>query len=208
MKKSRFLPLRVLGAAAVLAAALGPAACKKKEAALPPPPTAFKEPPPKAAPAPAAAAGVAVSTAPAAPPAPPRPPSPDDYYKAAKMRDPFMNPSAGGALQAAAVPAAAAAGTAEEKGAAEPADAPVEPPFDIHNLDLKGVLNDSRGQMALLVDKTTRMSYVLKGGKVLGSKNEPVPNVSGKIMGQAVRLITSPDHDVQELRLGEAEPEE
>ena len=196
-------------AAAALALLLwGPAACKKKAPAAPaPPPAAPAAPAAKPASPKAAAGGVAGSTGtvvvstPAAP-APPRVPVPEDYYKAAGLRDPFLTLQGGAG---AAVIVQKPVETVVDNGSGDEVDISS---FDIHNLDLKGILNDPKGRMALLVDKTTRVSYILRGTRLVGAKNELIPGVTGKIFGQSVRLITIPDHDVQELRLGEQEGDE
>lgn len=118
-----------------------------------------------------------------------RPPTPEDYYKAMKLRDPFVSLQGGGGQRVVGE-----------------AVVPVES-FNIHYLELKGILEDPGGKAALLVDPAAAVSYILKDGKVLDAKGEIVPGVTGKIQGQGVRLITS-ENDIQDLSLASEEEEE
>jgi hypothetical protein len=77
--------------------------------------------------------------------------------------------------------------------------------FSIHALSLKGILDTPNGPIALLVDSSNGVSYVLKAGRVLaGPKEKPLPGVTGVVRGKSVRLTTQ-EKDIQELRLGEEE---
>lgn len=144
-------------------------------------------PPPKPAPpakpgtaAPAAPAGMAASTAPAQP-------TVQDIYGGDAYRDPFMKLGAAGA-QAVAAP------VAEFK---------VED-FSIHTLELKGIMRDRGGPIAVLVDTSTHASFTLRGGRLYGPKKKTIPGVTGTVRPdrKTVTLMTA-DKDVQTLRLGE-----
>jgi hypothetical protein len=164
------------GAAVLSVLLLLPAACGKKEAPKPaPPPPA----PPAAPPPEPAKVEVATETA-------KRVPMAEDYYKAGKLRDPFLSSKGGG-------------------GGGALRSAPVEvvvstEAFDIHALELRGLLETEKGPMALLVDPNTTASYILKAGAVLDAKGDPVPGVTGQVQGQSVRLVTR-EKDVQVLSL-------
>lgn len=110
-----------------------------------------------------------------------------DLYKGS--RDPFRMPSAGGGGGAAAAPA-------------EPFKLD---DFNIHTLDLKGIMADKGGSIAILVDNRFQLSFILRGGFVYSGKKR-VPGVTGTIhrRQKSVTLITT-DKDVQTLRLGETE---
>ncbi|MDE2291350.1 MAG: hypothetical protein KGL53_04645 [Elusimicrobia bacterium] len=139
-----------------------------------------------AAPAPAPgkpgpnATAVAVSTAAAQPDV-------DDIYGGASFRDPFQPLAGAGVAPAAAAPAAAY----------KPED------FSIHTLQLRGILRDSGGPMALLVDSRNHLSFVLRGRRLYDPRHKPVPGVTGSVRPdhKSVRLMTA-DKDVQDLRLG------
>ncbi len=173
------LPLLLLPPLAALSA------CKRKKA--PPPP-----PPPPAAPAPAKAAAPQVSTATVvvSSPAAPAPPSVATYYKAERARDPFVVLAGAGGAPAVAMTQAIIVST---EG------------FNIHNLDLRGVLDAPSGKFALLVEPNLGATYVLKAGRLLDAKGKAVKGVSGKIEGRRVRLMTM-DRDIQELKLGGSSP--
>lgn len=76
--------------------------------------------------------------------------------------------------------------------------------FSIHNLTLKGILQDPSGDYALFVDASSGNDYVLRKNTLYNDKNKPVPGVSGIIKPQqkTVHLLTS-DQDVQTFILGE-----
>lgn len=121
-----------------------------------------------------------------------RPPSIDEIYGGTKLRDPFVR------LGGAGVSAPAAAPTKEY----DPDD------FTIHALELKGILRDKAGPMALIFDPGSNMSFILRGGKLYDSKKKAVPGITGsiKIEQKTVTLMTA-DKDVQILRLGETAAE-
>jgi len=76
--------------------------------------------------------------------------------------------------------------------------------FSIYNLSLTGIMEDSRSKEALLADKTTGRTYILKGGKLLDPKKKQMPGVSGVIKGKQVILMTE-DKKVHQLNLREKE---
>lgn len=119
----------------------------------------------------------------------------DDVYGGAKMRDPFMKLVGAGAAPPAAAPV-------KEY---EPED------LSIHALELKGILRDKAGPMALIFDPGSGMSFILRSGKLFDAKKKAVPGVTGSIkMEQKTVTLMTADKDVQTLRLGEtaAEAEE
>ena len=76
--------------------------------------------------------------------------------------------------------------------------------FSVYNLSLTGIMEDSRSKEALLADKTTGRTYILKGGKLLDPKKKQVPGVTGVIKGKQVILLTE-DKKVHQLNLREKE---
>ena len=104
--------------------------------------------------APSTAPAVAPSTAPA------RPPTVEDIFGGGKYRDPFTKLGAMGA------------------GGPAPAAAPLKEynpeEFSIHGLELKGIMRDRAGPVALLVESATRMTFILRGGRLLDLKKKPV----------------------------------
>lgn len=74
--------------------------------------------------------------------------------------------------------------------------------FTIYNLALTGVMEDSRGRIALLRDTATGALYKLQSGRITDSKNRPVPGVSGVVKGKQVVLMTE-DKKVNQLNLHE-----
>ncbi|MBI3300027.1 MAG: hypothetical protein HYZ75_17820 [Elusimicrobia bacterium] len=132
--------------------------------------------------APAAAPAVAAST---------KSLSVEEIYGAARLRDPFMK--------------LMGAGIVAPTKAIKEYD-PEE--FSIHTLELKGVLRDKSGPMALLIDPGTNMSFILRGGKLFDGKRKPVPGVTGSVkIGQKTVTLMTADKDVQTLRLGESASE-
>src|SRR5581483_3676664 len=115
-----------------------------------------------------AASQVAVSTGTAGEP------TVADLYTIEKMhlRDPFVK---GGAA------AASAGGEFETRE------------LNIHNLVLKGLLQDRAGDFALFVDPGSGSNLILKKGILYNQRNQPVPGVSGVIKPKqkTVHLITS-----------------
>jgi len=76
--------------------------------------------------------------------------------------------------------------------------------FSVYNLSLTGIMEDSRSKEALIADKTTGRTYILKGGKLLDSKKKQMPGVTGVIKGKQVILLTE-DKKVHQLNLREKE---
>lgn len=113
----------------------------------------------------------------------------DDIYGGAKFRDPFMK-LAGSGVQAAPVAAAAKEFDPDE--------------FSIHQLELKGIMRDKAGWTALLVDMNTRLSFLLRGGRLYDLKKKAVPGVTGVVKpAEKTVVLTTADKDVQTLKLGE-----
>lgn len=113
----------------------------------------------------------------------------DDIYGGTKFRDPFMK-LAGSGVQAAPVAAAAKEFDPDE--------------FSIHQLELKGVMRDKAGWTALLVDMNTRMSFLLRAGRLYDMKKKAVPGVTGVVKpAEKTVVLTTADKDVQTLKLGE-----
>ena len=147
---------------------------------------------------PAAAEGSKSSPAapPPAPPAASKPavaastgteegPSVDSLYKGDKIRNPFL-------------PAGSASVVTETAAAPEE--------FSIHNLLLKGIMRDPNGDFAVLAQRGSTDSFVLKHGRLYDHRNKLVKGVSGSVKPKQkmVQLMT-PDKDVQTLILGEEE---
>jgi hypothetical protein len=131
----------------------------------------------------AAPAAVAVSTDTA------RPLTAADLYRGAQFRDPFLPPSAG---------------SSQAAPAARPAPSGEEVEFSIHELVLKGILQDSGGATAILVDNRLGTGYILKGGRLYDYKKKPVSGVSGEVRAaKKMVVLNTADKDRQELTLGE-----
>jgi hypothetical protein len=117
-------------------------------------------------------------------------PTVEQVYRPANMRDPLKVSTAFGnehSPKAAAVVAGVAGST-----------------FSVYNLSLTGIMEDSRSKEALIADKTTGLTYILKGGKLLDSKKKQMPGVTGVIKGKQVILLTE-DKKVHQLNLHEKE---
>lgn len=111
-------------------------------------------------------------------------------YTADRIRDPFIAGGLGGGGGASAKPF-----THED--------------FNIHNLQLKGIMKDGADNYAMLNDQEFGVSFVLRRGKLYDMKNKPIANVKGTISAKerTVRL-EGPEGDVQVLRLGQTDEEE
>ncbi len=123
----------------------------------------------------------------------------DEIYRGAKYRTPFEEPTAarggGGSGGGGSVSAALKDW--------DPAD------FDIHELDLKGILQDKKGSFAILKDRASGIGFILRGGKLFNFKGKSISDVTGKVntAQKTVYLITS-EKDVQTLRLGKDDEED
>lgn len=136
------------------------------------------------APAPARAEEVKASTAAA------KVPEVGDLYGAGKMRDPFR----------------ALVGASSRAGAVTAVVYPEE--VGIHDLELRGLMRDKAGVIAVLVEPKSGAGYLLKSGKLYDYKNKRVPGITGVVQArQKTVVLMTPDKDVQTLRLGETEEE-
>lgn len=146
--------------------------------------------------APATAAAAPAAAAPAASAAKPEvktsttpPPSPSTIYTAEKLRDPFMA-GGGGAANASGKPFS------------------IETDFNIHNLQLRGIMKDAAADYALFSDTAFGATFILRKGRLYDMKNKAVPGITGKLkIEQKWASLETPDHDVQIFRLGEDEKE-
>lgn len=109
-------------------------------------------------------------------------------YTGDRVRDPFSTASSGGARRA-----------ASDKPGEENA------PPDIHALTLRGIMQDSDTEYALLTAEGGE-SFMLRGGRLHNGAGKAVPGITGRIRlkQKTVELITA-DKDVQVFRLGETE---
>jgi hypothetical protein len=119
-----------------------------------------------------AVAGTAASAAPAA--SAPKPGYMSYSYYGEKYRDPFI-PLIGEIRS----------------------DRGMERPPAIASLVLKGIIQDAKGRMALLVSGAN--SYILRGGRLYDGRNRMVKGISGVIKADSVVLIGS-DRTVREVR--------
>jgi len=112
-------------------------------------------------------------------------------YTGDRSRDPFL-------------PAATGARIARRTDEDKPEGPEV---VDIHGMQLKGILKDTKIDFALFSAETGG-SYILRGGKLYNERNKQVPGITGniKIKQKTVELITA-DKDVQVFRLGEDDKE-
>lgn len=104
-------------------------------------------------------------------------------YTGDRVRDPFLPPSAGGARERAPE---RAAGTG----------------VDIHSLQLRGIMKDSKTDFALFATETGA-TVVLRGGRLYDERGKIAPGITGRIRirQRRVDLITA-DKDVQVFALG------
>lgn len=104
-------------------------------------------------------------------------------YTGDRVRDPFLAASAGAVVQ-----------RRREEG-------PLV--VDIHNLQLRGIMEDTTGDYAVFV-MDGGISLLMRHGKVYDDRNKLVPGITGRIKmkQKRVELITS-DRDVQVFTLGE-----
>jgi hypothetical protein len=127
--------------------------------------------------------GVQPQSISSAPPLPPKALTVSMIYTASNLRDPFRN---------------AAAGVSVTRKAFKPSD------FNIHNLNLRGLMADSKSNYALLIDANYGESFILQGGKLYDPKGKPVPGISGRLDTKRKTVyIKAHDGDVQVLRMGE-----
>lgn len=107
---------------------------------------------------------------------------PSMIYNAANLRDPFRKANSGSSL---------------------PHKAFKISDFNIHNLDLRGLMQDSQSSYALLVDTSYGESFILKGGKLYDPKGKPIPGISGHLDEKRKTVyLKARDGDVQVLRMG------
>jgi hypothetical protein len=71
-------------------------------------------------------------------------------------------------------------------------------PPQITSLELKGIIEDAKGRLALLTSGVS--SYLLKGGRLYDGRNHMMRGISGVVKPSSVILIGS-DHTVRELQL-------
>ena len=71
-------------------------------------------------------------------------------------------------------------------------------PPQVASLSLKGIVQDSKGRMALLTSGVS--SYILRGGRLYDGRNHVIKGISGVIKSNSVILIGA-DHTVRELRV-------
>ena len=117
----------------------------------------------------------------AAPPAPEvKPETPRYVYPYASMRDPFT-PLAGGA---------ASVGSSASQDMSN---------GDLGNLELKGILRDRKGKVAM-ISASDGEFFVLRSGRIYDKKNRIVSGISGIIKENSVVLI-SQNRTVTELSL-------
>ncbi|MCK4935389.1 MAG: hypothetical protein KAR84_00935 [Elusimicrobiales bacterium] len=76
--------------------------------------------------------------------------------------------------------------------------------FSIYNLSLSGIMEDSSGKQAMLKDKNTRQTYILRFGKLVDGKKKTVKGVTGVIKGKQVILMTE-DKKIFPINLREKE---
>ncbi len=76
-------------------------------------------------------------------------------------------------------------------------DQSLDRPPQIASLALKGIVQDSRGRMALLTSGVN--SYILKGGRLYDGRNRMVKKIAGVIKTESVVLIGA-DRTVREIR--------
>jgi len=82
-------------------------------------------------------------------------------------------------------------------GDARALDANNELPPSIASLILKGIVQDTKGRVALLT--TGASSYVMRGGRLYDGRNRIVKKISGVVKADSVVVIGS-DRTVRELR--------
>jgi hypothetical protein len=76
-------------------------------------------------------------------------------------------------------------------------DQSLDHPPQIASLMLKGIVQDTRGRMALLTSGVN--SYILKGGRLYDGRNRMIKKIAGVIKTESVVLIGA-DRTVREIR--------
>lgn len=108
--------------------------------------------------------------------------TPSLIYTTSNLRDPFRKAASGGSVT---------------RKAFKSSD------FNIHNLDLRGLMADSKSNYALLVDVNYGESFILKDGRLYGPRGKPIPGISGHLdVKRKTAYLKARDGDVQVLRLG------
>ena len=74
---------------------------------------------------------------------------------------------------------------------------------DLANLELKGILRDKRGKIALIASSSGE-PYTLRSGRIYDKKNRIVNGVSGIIKETSVILVTQ-NRTIKELTLSKKE---
>ena len=114
---------------------------------------------------------------------------PKYFYPYAQKRDPFV-PLIGG------VQGSPSAKSGSDKRSVERGD--------VGNLELRGILRDRRGKVAM-ISSSSGEAYTLRSGRVYDKQNRAVSGVSGIIKENSVILITQ-NRTVKEIPLAKKEP--
>lgn len=117
------------------------------------------------------------------PPKPAQPKRVSEVYQGDKFRDPFVSLVGAGA-----------------SGGAIASTPPSKKPANIHDLVLKGMLSDKKGQYAIFQEPNTGSSFILKQGRLLNYEGKVVEGITGTIKGKKVTLMTQ-DKDVEQFSL-------
>jgi hypothetical protein len=128
----------------------------------------------KTAPAPGVKPNPAAPNAKPAVPAKPKPAYELYSYYGDRYRDPFI----------------ALTGAIQNQGA--------DRPPQIQSLQLRGIMHDARGRIALLTSGVS--SYILRGGRLYDGRNHVMKGISGVIKTESVVLMGS-DRTVKELKV-------
>ncbi|MDO8429856.1 MAG: hypothetical protein Q7S73_00630 [bacterium] len=76
---------------------------------------------------------------------------------------------------------------------------------NLEDLELRGLLISKNEKLAVVSDRLTGISYLLKAGHLLNYSKNPVKGIIGSITGNVVSLtLTSGNKETQELRLEKA----
>ncbi|MFH1619149.1 MAG: hypothetical protein ABIG11_04525 [bacterium] len=109
----------------------------------------------------------------------------EQFYRTENLRDPFV-PATGIGGERIRVQQTAAQQTQ----------------FNIHDLILTGIMEDSRGKQAIFSNPNSGLGYVLSGGRLTDIKRKPVEGVRGIIQGKQV-ILSTPEEDIQPFTLHE-----
>lgn len=115
----------------------------------------------------------------------------EQIYRPVVYRDPLVQSTVYGDAKSKAAPEANAVEIAKST-------------FTVYDLELTGLMEDSKGKQAMLTDSKTGTVFILKAGRLFDGKKNTVKGITGIIRGKQVVLMTE-DKKVVPLNFQEQE---